>query len=337
MPWQLTRSRRLGDSLEHWEASAAGAARLQVVGLVAGTWLQLAAVEERTLVEQRRLDRMDRSLKLQTERYALGEVAGMDVVQIELQRARNASTLRALEAERQAMEAQIQRLAGENVPFPVAGDLENLAGGSVSSAAEAGGDIEDRVVDGILYSSLLTRAEKERLVSDLIGTTAWGRPEIQVEWEHVPILDGQPSFDALGFNVSVPLPLGTQGGQQAAAARAAAEAASAALERGRRQLVQRAKAALAAAQGAAQRLAETESVLERLPQTEFSLSEQFRLGAISYLVYIDGLDRLDDLRLQRIESYEALLLARLDLASVLGDSTRFPIPQIGAQIPREAK
>jgi hypothetical protein len=100
--------------------------------------------------------------------------------------------------------------------------------------------------------------------------------------------------------------------------------------------VGRARAALAAAQSASLRLQETEPVLERLPRTETSLSEQFRLGAISYLVYIDGMSRLDELRLQRIEASETLLQAKLDLAVLFGDPALFPIPDAESDVKLEA-
>ena len=87
---------------------------------------------------------------------------------------------------------------------------------------------------------------------------------------------------------------------------------------------------------ASERLRETESVRKRLPRTERSLNEQFRLGAISYLVFIDGLARLDDLRLQRIKAYETLLHARLELAMVLGDPSLFPLPIGESAIAQEA-
>jgi outer membrane protein TolC len=335
-PWQFTRGRRLGKTLDLWETTAIDAARLQVAHMVAGSWVFLAAIEERVQVEESRVNRMNQAVELQSQRLNLGEVAGMDVMQLELQRARDSSNLRALQAQRVAIEAYVRQLAGQDAPLPVAGDLERLAEDpSRSITGSDFKDIEEKIASGILYSSLFTRAEKEQLLSDLMGSTAWGRPEVQIEWEHVPELEGLPGFDAFGFAVSVPLPLGKRGGQQAAAARAEAEAASASLERGRRELVGRAQSALAAAQSATARLEESESVLERLPQTEFSLSEQFRLGSISYLVYIDGLARLDDLRLQRIESYETLVRARLELAAILGDSTLFPIPRIESHITRE--
>jgi hypothetical protein len=60
------------------------------------------------------------------------------------------------------------------------------------------------------------------------------------------------------------------------------------------------------------------------------------LGAISYLVFIDGLARLDDLRIQRIQAYETLLYARLELAMILGDPSLFPLPISDSEVAQEA-
>ena len=68
-------------------------------------------------------------------------------------------------------------------------------------------------------------------------------------------------------------------------------------------------------------------MLAGLPDTERSLTEQFRLGTISYLVYFDALSRLDDILLQHIDAMRTLLEARLELAVVLCDLSLFPLPE----------
>ena len=335
-PWQHSKSSKLGDNLETWHSVAAQAARLEVAGMVARVWLQLAAVEERIQVELSRVARMNQAVSLQSERFELGEVAGMEVMQLELQQARDATTLSAHQAELRAMEAWVFALAGDDAPLPEPGDLQALAGPALNFDEPAWDNLEARVESGPLMASLTGRFQKQQNLSDLVGSTAKGRPSFFLEWEHVPDIDGIPSFDAFGFLVSVPLPVGKQGSQQAAAVQAEAKAAASELERGKRHLVQRARAAIAAARTSSDRLRETESVRERLPRTERSLNEQFRFGAISYFVFIDGLARLDDLRIQRIQAYEALLSARLELAMVLGDPSLFPIPIGETAVAQEA-
>ena len=59
-----------------------------------------------------------------------------------------------------------------------------------------------------------------------------------------------------------------------------------------------------------------------------SLSEQFRLGAISYLVYLDGFSRLDQVLQEAIDARHALLLARLELAGITGSDVFFPLPEL---------
>ena len=78
-------------------------------------------------------------------------------------------------------------------------------------------------------------------------------------------------------------------------------------------------------------LAEMASLAEGLPRTEQSLAEQFRLGAISYLIYIDGLSRLDELRDDLVDTRLALLKARLELATLLADNKIFPIPPLNKE------
>jgi hypothetical protein len=224
------------------------------------------------------------------------------------------------------MEAWVYALAGDDAPLPEPGDLQALAGPALDFDEPEWDLLEERVESGPFMASVLGRFEKQQNLSDLVGSTAKGRPTFFIEWEHVPEVDGIPSFDAFGFLVSVPLPVGKQGGQQAAAVQAEAKAAAAELERQKRHLVQRVRAAIAAARTSSKTLRETESVRARLPRTERSLNEQFRLGAVSYFVFIDGLARLDDLRIQRIEAYETLLSAKLELALVLGDPSLFPLP-----------
>ena len=83
--------------------------------------------------------------------------------------------------------------------------------------------------------------------------------------------------------------------------------------------------------GARARLQALSPVLNELERTEFSLSEQFRLGAVSYLVYIDGLARLDGVRFEAVDAREQLLLSRLRLAVLIDDDGLFPLPSKPAE------
>ena len=73
------------------------------------------------------------------------------------------------------------------------------------------------------------------------------------------------------------------------------------------------------------------AVSARLPwsrgmaETEYSLNEQFRLGAISYLVFLDGVARLDDVRLRHIELQRLHVQSRIELGQLTGDSRYFPL------------
>ena len=74
-----------------------------------------------------------------------------------------------------------------------------------------------------------------------------------------------------------------------------------------------------------ERLGEIES---ELPAVEHSISERYRLGALAYLEYIDGLARLDEGRLQAIEARTEVLQSRLALALLTGDRSFFPLPDL---------
>ena len=85
---------------------------------------------------------------------------------------------------------------------------------------------------------------------------------------------------------------------------------------------------LEAARRSGKRNEQLVGVLENAASTERALAEQFRLGAISYLVYIDGLGRLDDVRLDAVEARWRLLAARLELAAMLADPACLPVPAV---------
>ena len=69
--------------------------------------------------------------------------------------------------------------------------------------------------------------------------------------------------------------------------------------------------------------------MDELPELVHSMAEQFRLGAISYLAYIDGLSRFDRIVEETIDARSTLLRARLELAVLLGDPSIFPLPDRG--------
>ena len=95
------------------------------------------------------------------------------------------------------------------------------------------------------------------------------------------------------------------------------------------------EAILSEFRGAEAQLEALNPVLNRLERTEYSLSEQFRLGAISYLVYIDGLSRLDGIRLEAVEAREQSLQSRLRLAVMLDDVDLFPLPPTNSETVKE--
>jgi outer membrane protein TolC len=226
------------------------------------------------------------------------------------------------------LQAQLRELCGAGCLWPEQGDLEEL----VRLSAAPHGEVTEAAVEaGAPYRSAVGEADAARALADVVSATAFGRPQVEAEWEQFPALEGLPGYDAWGFRLSVPLPIGSAGRQLRAAARAEVEVADSRIEMTRRRYLQQIESEIAAAEGAHGRLSALGTVLEDLEQVEHSLAQQFRLGAIRYLVYIDGLSRLDDVRLEAIEARSQLLRSRLELAAIMGDSSLFPLEVVALE------
>ncbi len=327
-PWNWGEGKRLEGSTLLWTEAGREAARLELAAEVGRRWLDLAAVTERAAVIGRRLARLDEALNLQEAKYQLGEVAGTDVAQLDLEHVRESSRLADLEGQARGLQAQLRELCGAGCLWPEQGDLEEL----VRLSAASHGEVTEAAVEaGAPYRSAVGEADAARALADVVSATAFGRPQVEAEWEQFPALEGLPGYDAWGFRLSVPLPIGSAGRQLRAAARAEVEVADSRIEMTRRRYLQQIESEIAAAEGAHGRLSALGTVLEDLEQVEHSLAQQFRLGAIRYLVYIDGLSRLDDVRLEAIEARSQLLRSRLELAAIMGDGSLFPLEVVALE------
>jgi outer membrane protein TolC len=285
-------------------------------------WLDLAAAVERLEVRRTRLEKLDTALALLEARHQLGEVAGTEVAQLDLEHTDAASLVAVAEAEVEKLRQSIAELCGDSFPDPRPGDLEALAAVSRSPGA---GEVHDRALaTGVPMQIASSEAEIEAARARMASAVAWGRPVFEVEWEHFPEIGPVEGFDAWGFRIGVPLPLGTAGARQRAAAREREAAAAASRNVAVRESMRRAEAAMAIADGAERRLTSTASALKTLPRIEESLSAQFRLGVLSYLEYVYGTVRHDELLLTVIDAHADLLSARLHLSYLLDDPSVFP-------------
>jgi outer membrane protein TolC len=289
-------------------------------------WIERAAWMERVEVRRRKLARIDEALALHEARYQLGEVAGTEVAQLDLEHVRETSALIDAEAESARRVERLTELCGDGCAHPQLDDLRSLVDATHTP------DADELTVEAVEAGGLSRQAKAASAAavarSELISRIAYGRPSVALEWEHFPALDGLPSYDAWGFMIAVPLPVGRAGKQQKAAAAADALASRERIEGRRLELLRMAVDARNDAAAAAERLATVTTVLSELERIEQSLVLQFRLGAISYLAYIDGLSRLDDVRLDAISIREALLVARLELATIVADPSIFPMPTV---------
>jgi outer membrane protein TolC len=329
-PGHSRAGRRLQEITEEWTDAGRTAARIEISTEVGQRWLDLAAAIDRSAVVRDRLARLDGALALQEAKFQLGEVAGTDVAQLDLEHVRESSRLADLDREVAVLRARLRELCGGGCREPIEGDLGELV--RVTLTPERESVTGEAVTAGPLFRTAHGEAEAERIRSELVSATAFGRPLIEAEWERVPTIEGLPGFDAWGFRLSVPLPIGGAGRHLRAAAKADGAAASARAAGVRRHVEQRRDSLLAVAEGAASRLTALRTALADLEGIEHSLSEQFRLGAIRYLVYIDGLSRLDEVRLETISARGQLLRSRLELAALLGDGSVFPVC---ADVPEE--
>jgi len=324
-PGQISKARSVVRSADAWLDSADEAAAIAAVAEVTRRWIDLAAAVELEALSRARLERLDTALNLQEARYQLGEIAGTEVRQLDLEHVSQSSRVAALRSDVERARAAVRELCGAGVVDVRSGDLEILT--SVSTTPEEAARSLDELAGGPILRRAEGQAELERRTAQLVSATAWGRAGIDLEWERIPSFAGQPGFDALGVQLTLPLPLGAAGHRQREQARARADAADAALELAARQVVLSAEEALAAARGASDRLSALEPALDSLSENDHVLGEQFRLGAISYLAYIDGLNRFDRIVEEAIDARRSLLLARLDLAVLLGDRSVFPLTE----------
>ena len=327
-PWGLGTIHDLKVASAQLLETGSRATALEVAGLAGRRWLDLAAATAMAHLAQARLDRLSRALEIQQLRYELGEISGSERTQIELQRAREAAALESSEALRFALQRELEALAPGGFPPPAAQDLVELA---ESTASPVDSQFQEQLLASPFLQFVGTGVEVARLEAQHQRGAAWGSPEIEVEWERIPDLGGIESFNSFGFRFAFPLPIGKQGRQRILASEHTAQAAAAERVFLQQQLTVRVQSAMGAARGAEAALAALEPSIAQVSFTERSLSEQFRLGAISYLVYLDGFSRLDEVIQGAIEARHALLVARLELAQVLGTDIYFPLPDLESE------
>lgn len=324
MPGTARRARDLDAAATEYANAAHGRAALELGADVARAWVDLAAREdERAIYEQQRA-RIDRAVAIAEARLAVGEIPGTELVQLQLEQARLAALVARQDGERAERVAALIARAGGEVPRPRSGDLREIAaanGGTVPSLAELLGMAEAGPAGRALRGGVALEAS----ASEIARRTRYGLPEGELEWEHVPSIGGADSFDAFGFRIAVPLPFGAKGREEGARAAARARAAESMRAHELAQLEASIEGDLVRLDAARERLAAIGRIAGRLPLTERALAEQYRLGAISYVEYIDGLNRLDGVLLEEIAAHHDALAARVGLWSATGSAELLPV------------
>ncbi len=316
-PWMLNEARTAVKATDQYAGAATTSATLSTSAETARRWLEVAAATDQLELIERRRSRLSAAVRIQQTRYDVGEVSGSDLLQLQLEHA-------AVEAEHSAAQRRLERfhrrlelLCGDRCAPPEGGDLATL---TVELRADPASFPDTSALEqSPRWTMLQQMLELEQAQTEIRRREAWGRPEADVEWEHVPSLAGEPSFDALGVRLSVPLPLGTAGREARAAADAMLRAAQLDARARQDELTTRLESSLTAVRSARISVRLLDGVLEGSTDAEHSLAEQFRLGAMTYLAYIDGLSRLEATRSSAIENRLELLSAHVDLYDLLGD------------------
>jgi len=324
---QSSRSRALLETTDAYTIAAGTTAAIEVAELTAGTWIELAARTDELEVRRRQLERLDAALALQRQRLDVGEISGSELTQLALERARLISLVAEQRVRQARLMNDLRQLSGPDVSLPVADDLARLDA-ELDEKTFDPTNIEKWINSSAQLRSARLEADRIRVEGELAGATARGRPEFELSWEHTHSFEVLPSYDTLGARVRMPLPLGNASKVQRARFNQLARQADVDVERLRRNLNARLLAAVETVEATEESLEAIESMEDELPMIERSLSEQFRFGAISYLVYIDGLSRLDEVRVQAIAARHAELGARLSLATISGDHSLFPLPDL---------
>jgi multidrug efflux system outer membrane protein len=322
-PGQIGPARRLAQAAERETMRARSALADGAAVEATRRWLELAAALERVAVRRARVEHLDLALNILEARHQLGEVAGVEVAQLDLEYSTASAQLDLARADAAALSHAVAVMCGRDFPPPEIGDLEDLVGGT---STPSGPHLEtENLVSGAPMQVADAAAELEATRSEVAAATAWGRPLIEAEWEHFPEVEGLESFDAWGFRLSVPLPIGSVGKRQRAAARERAATATAVRDAALQESLRAARELLAEAEGASQQLQTLRPLIGDLDRIERSLSAQYRLGAITYLEYVYGTTRHDDVLLTTIDARRRLVAARLQLALLLDDPDLFPI------------
>ena len=321
-PGQRRASVEARGAIDTWSESTRALVTWRAGGEIAGFWLDWAATSSRLDHARARLTRLERAVEILAARYEFGEVSGSELRQLRAQRAEDRAIVLDLEIGINGSRQRLERLLGFPVDEPDPQALSRLANWLRSARAP-----QPAVGAGTTPGDLEReqRLEVEQGLARLAERSAAGPLEVVVELERVPALMNAPSAEAVGLGVRVPLPFGRRVQERRAAARAEAASAEAETERMLAEYETQRLALRAQEEAAARGLAQLAPLVAELQQGQFSLAEQFRLGAITYVVFLDGLARLDQVRLRQIALEEQLVAARIARAALDGRDALLPL------------
>jgi outer membrane protein TolC len=308
--WSLGRRGAVRDAATRQAEWSIKAARTEIGWRVTELWIEAATlVEQRRLAEQR-LKWMEKAIEQQRRRFELGEISGSELFQFEAILVEYRAAMAEVDARWKDVWYRVTATIGGAVLPPQVGDLAELA----NATFETGNEIE--TAPAVVAAEAAADLEQAR--SDWLAVAAWGRPTVEAEWERFPAVDGLSGYDAWGFRVNVPLPLGGAGASHRNARRAMARAAEARAEETARAMAAKMAALEARAAAGEANLQALQGLVADFAQAERSLGEQYRLGELDYVGLLDGLERLDRTRLAEVEARHTVALARLEAQWIRG-------------------
>ncbi len=164
-PGQISKARTLVRSAESWVVTARDVASLSAAAEASRRWLDLAAALELEALSEARLSRLDDALNLQEARYQLGEIAGTEVRQLDLEHVSESSRLAGLRAEVEMAAAALRELCGTEWGDVRLGDLKAMA--EFSNPPEEVDVTTSALADGPVLRLAAGDAELERSAAKL--------------------------------------------------------------------------------------------------------------------------------------------------------------------------
>lgn len=291
-------------------------------------WVETLYLQSLASVRGELLKLVDDTLKLTRQRLKIGDVAGLDVIQLETEQARRRANLQESLGQLKARQAALGRLLGEPAEVPLWADGQLGASRELPTLAE----LQQRAANR--PDLLAARGESEagvrevelqqaRGVSNLTASLGIARERLLIDGDKIFPRGTVDRIDdrawVVSASLSLPLPLNDTNEGNIEKARAQAEGARLQAETQAQKVLAEVARAYHEWQ-AARNMAETlqESAVNRALQTVTLTNRAYELGARSLLNVMQARQEYTELRLARLEALRAQELALTRLEAAIG-------------------